>query len=265
MKKMVFMLAMLVSAQFASAQVIATDLLNGYKIGDKLEKNVYSEENRTFRAKTWNGAFYKDKPNPNPSPVIDETLTYEGYPEGGLSIRFGGFPTKDKGTRVSVCSVTEKNKKGKGTLYLSFLVNFSKLGLPGMADLLGLHHSYLGNGLARITFMAGKSKEDGTRMRFGIGLLKLKAESPKTYEYKKTHLVVIKFDYTVQKASLFVDPKLGGDEPKADVVLEGGDNSKVTQGINGIVLRNRSNYEGNIGNFRLCSTWSDITGSAVVK
>lgn len=265
MKKMVFILAMLASAQFATAQVIATDLLNGYKAGDKLEKNVYAEDNRGFQAKTWNGAFYKEKPNPNPSPVIGEALSYKGYPESGPSIKLGGFPTKDKGTRVSVCSISEKNKKGKGTLYLSFLVNFSKLGLPGMADLIGLHHSYLGNGLPRITYMVGKSKEDGTKMRFGVGLLKLKAESQKTYDYKKTHLVVIKFDYAAQKASLFVDPKLGGDEPEADAVLESGENSKVTQGINGIVIRNRSNYEGNIGNFRLSSTWAAVTGSATAK
>lgn len=265
MKKMIFMLTMLVSAQFATAQVIATDILNGYKAGDKLEKNVYSDENRTFQAKTWNGAFYKDKPNPNPSPVIGEALTYAGYPEQGPSIKFGGFPTKDKGNRLSVYSIKEKGKNGKGTLYFSFLVNFSKLGLPGMADLLGLHQSYLGNGLARITFMAGKSPVDGTKMRFGVGLLKLKAESAKTYDYKKTHLVVIKFDYAAQKASLFVDPALGGDEPEADAVLEGGENARMTQAINGIVLRNRSNYEGNIGNFRLGTTWADLTTSAEAK
>ena len=259
MKKIMLMLAMFVSAQFVNAQVIATNLLNGYKTGDKLEKNVYSESNRTFTAKTWNCAFYKDKPNPHPSPVISEPLNYKGYPEKGPSVQFGGFSTKEKATRVSVCSITEKNKKGKGAIYLSFLMNFSKLGLAGLADIIGLHHSYLGNGIPRVAFLIGKAKDNPKKMRFGISLLKLKKESPKTYDYNKTHLVVVKLDYTAQKASLFVDPKAGGEEPEADISLSGSENNTITQGINAIVLRNRSNYVGNVGNFRLCTTWSGIT------
>ena len=257
MKKIAFTLTLFASALFAQAQIINNDLMDGYKSGDKLEKDSYSEENRTFKANTWYGAFYKDKPNPNPSPVVGDALSYEGYSENGPSIKFGGFPTKDKGSRVSVYSLAEK-KKGKGTVYLSFLVNFSKLGLPGMADVLGMHHSYFGNGMARVGFYVGKAKDNGTKMRFGISMLKLKGESEELYDYNKTHLIVIKLDYASQQTSLFIDPKLGGEEPQADATVSGTDGTKVTQGICGIVLRNRSNYEGNIGNFRLSSSWAGI-------
>lgn len=262
MKKTLFTIAFVAVAGMAQAQVSVTNVMDGYKNGDKLEKNVYSEENRTYSGKTWNGAFYKEKPNPNPSPVVGEALSYKGYPEAGPSIKLGGFPSKDKGSRVSAYSIKEKSGKGKGTLYLSFLADFKKLGLPGMADLVGLHHHYMGSGMARVGFYVGRGKEDATKMRFGVSFLKLKGESPKLYEYNKTHLVVIKLDYSAQTVSLFVDPKLGGDEPQPDATVSGTEGSKITQGIGSIVLRNRSNYEGNIGNFRLSTAWTGITADA---
>ena len=262
MRKTLFTMALCAMAMVAQAQVTVTNVMNGYKSGDKLEKNVYSDENRTFLGKTWSGAYYKDKLNPNPSPVVGDGLTYGGYPEKGPAIKFGGFPTKDKGSRVSVYSLKEKGGKGKGTIYFSFLVNFKKLGLPGMADLVGLHHHYLGSDLARANFYVGKVKDNAKKIRFGVSMLKLKAESAKQYDYNTTHLVVIKVDYAAQTVSMFVNPKLGGDEPEADATVNGTDGTKLTQGISSIVLRNRSNYEGSIGSFRMFGTWADITTDA---
>lgn len=265
MKKQLITIAFMAVACMTQAQVSVSKVMNGYKKGDTLEKNVYSEENRTYKGESWSGAFYKDKLNPNPSPVVGDALTYKGYPEGGMSIELGGFPTKDKGSRVSVYSLKEKSGKGKGTVYLSFLVNFKKLGLPGMADLVGLHHHYMGNGIARTAFSVGKAIDDANKMRFGVTFLKLKAESPKLYEYNQTHLIVMKLDYKAQTVSLFVDPQLGGQEPEADITLSGTEGSKISQGVGSIVLRNRANYQGNIGNFRLSTAWEGISSEATVQ
>lgn len=251
MKKIVLTCAMTVFALAAYAQNVTRDVLNGYKEGDKLEKSVYSKED-PIQQNVWCGAF-SAKPNGAPSPTIGKELVYEGYHEKGPSINFGGF---EKGARFSVYSLTDGKKNGRGTLYLACLVNFSKLGLGGMADFLGVSPSFKGGSNRASIYVA---REGGDRIRFGASLLKMRADTEMTYEYNKTHLLVLKLDYSNQKVLLFVNPELGAAEPeKADVVVEGTEGTQLKHAIRGIAFRNRANYVGNIGNFRWTNNWAGI-------
>lgn len=51
--------------------------------------------------------------------------------------------------------------------------------------------------------------------------MKERNEAPMVYDYNTTHLLVLKADYDKNEVSLFVDPDLNQNEPKADVVVAG--------------------------------------------
>ena len=237
MKKVIFTLALAAFAFTGNAQILKKDLLQGYKDGDKLEKSVYSEKTAPIAINTWCGAF-SSKPNTNPSPSI------------------GGYPAGTKGARFSIYSMTDGKQYGRGTFYLSCLVNFSKLGASGMADFLGVSASYVGGSNRANIYVA---REGSDRIRFGTSLLKVKAETTMAYDYDKTHLLVLKLDYANQKVSLFVDPELTAEEPaEASCVAEGDAENVLKHAIRSISFRNRSGFIGNVGNFRWCNSWAGV-------
>lgn len=255
MKKVIITLALAAFALAGNAQILKNDLLKGYKEGDKLEKSVYNERTAPIAMNTWCGAF-SSKPNINPSPTIGKELTYEGYAEKGPSINIGGYPAGTKGARFSIYSMTDGKQYGRGTFYLSCLVNFSKLGANGMADFLGLSASYVGGSNRANIYVA---REGSDRIRFGTSLLKVKAETTMAYDYDKTHLLVLKLDYANQKVSLFVDPELSAEEPaEASCIAEGDAENVLKHAIRAVSFRNRSGFIGNVGNFRWCNSWAGI-------
>ena len=135
MKKVVLSVAIMSFALLANAQVLKKDLLKDYKPGDQLEKAVYGDKKEPIRTDSWNGAFSTNPLEGVGSPLVGKALSYKGYPEGGLSIDIGNFPADIKGSRFSVYSLTDVNKEyRKGTYYLAFLANFSKLGGSNFAD-----------------------------------------------------------------------------------------------------------------------------------
>ena len=243
MKKEIITLALAAFALAGNAQILKNDLLKGYKEGDKLEKSVYNEKTAPIVMNTWCGAF-SSKPNTNPSPTIGKELVYEGYAEKGPSINIGGYPAGTKGARFSIYSMTDGKQYGRGTFYLSCLVNFSKLGANGMADFLGLSASYVGGSNRANIYVA---REGSDRIRFGTSLLKVKAETTMAYDYDKTHLLVLKLDYANQKVSLFVDPELSAEEPaEASCIAEGDAENVLKHAIRALSFRNRSGFIGNV-------------------
>lgn len=244
MKKEIITLALAAFALAGNAQILKNDLLKGYKEGDKLEKSVYNEKTAPIVMNTWCGAF-SSKPNTNPSPTIGKELVYEGYAEKGPSINIGGYPAGTKGARFSIYSMTDGKQYGRGTFYLSCLVNFSKLGANGMADFLGLSASYVGGSNRANIYVA---REGSDRIRFGTSLLKVKAETTMAYDYDKTHLLVLKLDYANQKVSLFVDPELSAEEPaEASCIAEGDAENVLKHAIRALSFRNRSGFHRQCG------------------
>lgn len=236
-----------------NAQVLMSKMLDGYKEGDKLEKSVYASKEDPCNTGKWCGAFSSNS-TAAPNPLIGKALTYDGYPEGGPSITFGGFEAK-RGARFSVYSLTEGRQYGKGVFYLSCLVNFTSVS-TGLADFLGASPSYVGGGnRANIYVRRGY---DG-KIAFGVGLLKVKVETTTQYDLNKTHLLVAKIDYDAQKVSLFVDPKLGSTEPSTpDAVAAGDDVSKLKAAIRGITFRNRTGIDGCVGSIRWSKSWDGV-------
>ena len=220
MKRSVLILSLAAFVLSSNAQVLKSNLLNGYKQGDKLEKATYNKADAPIKIDTWCEAFSSQTDKNAGSPITGQELSYEGYTEKGVSIKIGELPENVKGSRFSVYSISEKNDYCRGTLYLSFLANFSSV----------------------------------ASSRLGVN-----AESFKSHALNKTHLLVLKLDYKKNEVSLFVDPALTAEEPQPDVVAKGDeDNNKLKGGIRSISFRNRDDLTGNVGNFRFSSSWAGV-------
>jgi len=240
-----------------NAQALKVDLLKDYKTGDTLEKGIYDDKRAPIVKDSWMGGLTSKPIDGVESPTIGNPLTYNGYSEGGPSINFGGFPDGVKGARISVYSITDSGKSYyKGSYYLSCLVNFSKLGSGGLADFLALSASYVGGGNRGQVYVA---REGSDKIRFGAGLVKVRTESSMVYDYNKTHLLVLKVDYDKNQVSLFINPDLTKEEPKAEIIVDG-EEGALKAGLKAVSFRNRSGYVGNIGNFRFAKTWADAIG-----
>lgn len=256
MKKVFVSMALAVLALGSQAQVLKNDLLKGYKVGDTLEKMVYDDKRAPINVDTWCGAFTTTPVEGVVSPTVGKALTYDGYSEAGSSINFG-FPQGVKGSRVSVYSLVESGKVySKGTYYLACLVNFAKVGSSNLADILAASASYVGGGNRGQVYVR---REGNDKIKFAVGLMKERNEVPMVYDYNTTHLLVLKVDYDKNEVSLFVDPELNQNEPKADAVVAG-EEGALKAGLKAISFRNRSGFKGNIGNFRFARDWAGVIG-----
>lgn len=251
MKKILLSIAVMAMAASANAQVCKSGLLNGYKEGDKLEKNVYTAKDEEPVLDQWGGAF-SSKPAEIESPVIGKEMNYPGYPEKGPSIILG---SDVKGNRFSVYPIDNKKAYSKGVLYLACVVDMEKVASNSPIDLLGL--SAAANGASnRSAIKVAKVGNDG--IKFGTNVLKVPAETEMVYDYDTPHLVILKLDYDNQTASLFVDPDPASEPANPDAVAQGDDENVLKHAIRSISLRNRSGHKGNVGNIRLARTWDDV-------
>lgn len=69
MKKILLFVIMVVMTFTIDAQLLRNDFLKGYKLGDKLEKGVYTGNRDKPRFNTWYGAY-----NPEIDPSIEGPL-----------------------------------------------------------------------------------------------------------------------------------------------------------------------------------------------
>ncbi len=249
-----FLTALLFVATTGSSQVIKSNILTTYKEGDVLEKGVYTDKKEAIATDTWQGAFVSKPVEGVESPILGSPLIYNGYKEEGPSIIIG-FPDGIKGSRNSVFSMTDSGKKySKGTFYLSFLVDFSKLGSNDLAEFVSLNANHVGGSNRGQVLVAREGKD---KIRFGLGLQKNRDQAPMAYDYNTTHLLIVKIDYNANQLSLFVNPNMESSEPVADVIING-EEGALTAGLRAFSVRNRSGYAGNIGNFRFAKSWNDV-------
>ena len=251
MKKVVMCIAMATIVCSGSAQVLKNNFLEGYNVGDKLEKAVYTDKIDPIKLDTWCRGFMPTPAEDYDGPLVGEELSYPDYHENGLSITFGNLPSGAK--PISVYSMDKGKKFNGGTLYFSFLVNFSKVE-GGIADFMALSPNYVG-GSDRGIVCVGREGSD--KIRFGVGLIRKRVEDTVAYDYNKTHLLVIKLDYAKNEASLFINPDLNDEEPKADIVTDGGDHV-LEHPMRSVSFRNRYGHVGNVGNFRLSNSWAGV-------
>jgi len=235
MKRSVLILSLAAFVLSSNAQVLKSNLLNGYKQGDKLEKATYNKADAPIKIDTWCEAFSSQTDKNAGSPITGQELSYEGYTEKGVSIKIGELPENVKGSRFSVYSTVASSRLG---------------------DFIALSPVHTGGNLRARVYVG---KIDDEHIRFGTNLLRVNAESFKSHALNKTHLLVLKLDYKKNEVSLFVDPALTAEEPQPDVVAKGDeDNNKLKGGIRSISFRNRDDLTGNVGNFRFSSSWAGV-------
>lgn len=253
MKKVLLTMALFVIASLSYAQVLKNNFLAGYKVGDKLEKAVYMDKTDPIKLDTWCRGFMPTPVEGYEGPLVGEELSYPGYHEGGLSIKFGNLPYGAK--PISVYSMDKGKKFNGGTLYFSFLANFSQLEGNGIVDFVAFSPNYVGGSDRGIVCVG---REGSNKIRFGVGLVRKRVEGTTVYDYNKTYLLVIKLDYEKNEASLFINPDLSGEEPKANIVTDGGE-YVLEHPMRSVSFRNRYGYIGNVGNFRLSNSWAGVT------
>ena len=101
--------------------------------------------------------------------------------------------------------------------------------------------------------------EGKDKIKFGVSVRNMRTEGTETYDYDKTHLLILKVDYDKNQASLFVNPELSKKEPKATLVADGEEND-LKNGLKGISFRYRRGYKGRVGNFRFADNWATAIG-----
>lgn len=254
MKKRILTIALAAFALGCNAQ-IKSNLLEGYKTGDALEKSTYTAPDATAQEGIWCGGFTTSpKAEGTVSPIIGAELTYPGYHEAGPSITLG-FENGIKGTRTSVYTLTASGKVyRKESYYLAFLVNFPTLGNKSPYEIVALNANHVGSS-TRGELFANRT-EDG-KLAFTLGLGKTRIAATQTYDFKQTHLIVLKIDYAQNQVALFIDPSLQSKEPQPNAIVKG-DNSVFKAGIKAISVRNNHSFKGNVGNFRFTNSWTDI-------
>ena len=125
----------------------------------------------------------------------------------------------------------------------------------GFAELVGMNVSHTGNATRGKVYV--KRGED-RKLIFGVGARKLGAES-KSYDFNKTHLLVLKMDIAKQEMSLFIDPQLTAEEPTPELVAKG-EPGEIKNAIKGIYFRYRRGWDGAVGSFRFSNNWATAIG-----
>ena len=253
MKKVLLTLALVATASLSNAQVLRNNFLNGCKEGEPIEKAAYAAKKAPLNKDVWSAAFSEKEPYVGESPVAGKELSYKGYYEKGLSITLGGLP-EEATFRPSIYGLESGRAYSTGTYYLSFLVNFSKFKAKGYTDFISTSANHA-TGTSRGFVFASNQ---GNKLKFGVGIQKQRGSATKTYDLNTTHLIVLKIDFAKNQASLFIDSELKDQEPTPDAVAT--EEGVLKAGIKGIMLKNRNNYAGNIGNFRFTDSWAGIIG-----
>ena len=106
MKRSVLILSLAAFVLSSNAQVLKSNLLNGYKQGDKLEKATYNKADAPIKIDTWCEAFSSQTDKNAGSPITGQELSYEDIRK--KSIYQNGRTRKMKGSRFSVYSISER-------------------------------------------------------------------------------------------------------------------------------------------------------------
>ena len=259
MKRIAFFCAALVFALGTEAQVLKTDFLKGYKVGDNLEKQSYSTATDPIYANTWCAAFNTRHTDDMPAPKVTEGLSYPGYPSDKVAIDLTGFPTEVKGSAVSVYSITDsRTLYRRGSYYVSFLINVKKAP-GGLAEVMAADVSYVGNG-GRGKFWVKRSDERGKFVASCGARRAPEGVVSKAYDMNKTHLVVLKIDYSAKTVSMFIDPELTDKEPEAEIVAPQQREGEIRNSIRGLQVRYSRSVNAIIGSFRFANNWKAAIG-----
>lgn len=257
MKKTFLLAVMIVSIVRLNAQLIKNDFLEGYNVGDSIEKGRYSEGAPgnwdLNKPNQWNLSRIITNHDGN-SPIAVAPLVYPGYIESGKGVAIE-VPKLAKGIRTTVYSLPSYNE---GTYYLAFMVSvdFAK-NVP--LEFFSFDADFAGS-TQRVRFaVQGVSN---TAYKMGLNGSKEPATlifAEPTFDFGITNLVVLKATYDETgngTCELFInpDPKKKKPKPVISTDLIG---LKSIRGIS-VKQRNGASLQARIGGIRFANDWKSI-------
>ncbi|MCH7827132.1 MAG: T9SS type A sorting domain-containing protein [Bacteroidetes bacterium] len=209
----------------------------------------------TGQALTANGWTAYDASGSNPVLVASGSLSYTNYPSSGT-----GNSTNVIGTSGSREDVKKTfNSQTSGSVYASFLVNFSSATTATDGDYFFGFFTSIG------VIMKGKVfvKKSGSNIAFGVSkgatLLANISYSAFSYSLSTTYLLVLKYTFNASSnddvINLFINPDLSGSEPSPD--LTNTDTPTDLANVGAVALRQGSkSYNVIIDGIRVATSWS---------
>lgn len=270
MKKNIFILSMLCLSLFANAQLIKNDFLKSYDIGENLEKGIYTFKNEEGKIKkAWMAKPGNAQPSFNTKTIAP--LTYEGYVESGKNVAFE--VEKSDGAHTLGYSLTNTKEYNSGSFYLATMINVSQEGFNvnnanSINCMIGFDIRFTLEVTRGVLGATNNGAEPGY-FRFGVAsrhhdpsntVVELSNES---YEFGKTHLAVLKYDFVDSKISIFINPKINEAEPlpTAEVIMPDSDKKGLAgRGIRAISIKQDGRRSFKLGGLRFAKTWSDAIG-----
>ncbi|GHV25450.1 hypothetical protein FACS1894176_03950 [Bacteroidia bacterium] len=260
MKKSIFISAVLAFSLITPSALgfLKNDFFVGYAESDNLEIGQYSSTTQgstnPILLNQWNLSGNTSNQSGS-NPKVIAPLSYTGYVQNDKAIEM----KNETGNRISIYSLADNNNDfATGTYYISLLVNFSKLSTT-YQDFFCFDTNYTGN-TARGKVAVKKEGESQLSFAMVVNGSTWQA-SAKILNMGETALLVLKYDFTTTTASLFVNPAIAETEPTPDATDDGTvSGSGTITAIRGIQIKQRTAYEGAIGNFRFADTWADAIG-----
>ena len=221
---------------------------------NSLSAQLLSEEfsyttGQTLTANGWTA--YSAAGN-NPVTVSSGSLSYTNYPSSGI-----GNSAQVIGTSSSSEDVKKTfTSKTSGSVYVSFLVNFSSATTAADGDY------FLGFLTTTGTSMKGRAfvKKSGLNIAFGVS----KGSTTPTltsfsYSLNTTYLLVLKYTFNGSSSddviNLFINPDLSGPEPSPD--LTNADSFTDLSNVGAVGLRQGiHSYNVIIDGIRVATSWS---------
>lgn len=259
---------------FANAQLIKRDFLAGYSDGVDLEKGAYTGVDQAtvpIMINQWNLSGKAGVNDQGGVTAITTTpLMYSDYIESGTDVAIAMAKLDASNSRTTIYSLAADNTYGAGTYYLAFMTNVTIASPTSIQEYVAFDGNFTGNAQrARI----GVKKPDVDATSFGFGLSG-DASAPATvsgsFTLGVTHLLVLKVVLTEDAANpgvgdgtgtayLYVDPDLKAAEP-ATAFATAAISGTALKSIRGLVIRQRSTIEAEVGGFRFAKTWADALG-----
>jgi len=255
----------------ANAQLIKNDFLSGYSLGEGLETATYTslaEASETLQDE-WMAKFGNSGGS---NSKIIAPLTYTGYAESGIDFAFE-VEKASSGSRTFGYSLTDENIYNSGSYYLALMININEnLGVSSTdrtRNMIGFNTLFTLD-VTRVVLSVTKGGAEDGKFRFGIGERHSTAKgtypmqwSSDSYTFNQTYLAVLKYDFSTQKASLFINPIISETEPTPLVeitITESAATSIADRGIRAICLEQSNVESRKIGGLRFAKSWAAAVG-----
>jgi len=252
----------------ANAQLVQDDFMSGLNIGDNAEAYEYQLADSAIATRNpkvgqWNRTI-KTTDQGGSSPKVVAPLTYSGYVDSGKDNAMALI--KSTTTRVSGYVMVDDNSYSTETYYTAFLVKPTLVGSGYTGDGQDFFcldgHTFVNNQRARIFIKRGPTDSSSNRT-FTIGLSESGASGAFLYDDVEfpigtTVLVVLAYSYENGKVALYVNPDPAKTEAEQSTPLSYNISNGISasNGIRTLAVKQRSNFEVEIGHFRFAKSWS---------